>query len=81
MLEETDTKNIADMSKSILPMFSSCSFIIFSVLSIFIYFFCVCVACEQMFQFHSFTCSCPVSPKPIIEVFSPLYILASFAID
>jgi len=80
MLEETDTKNIADMSKSILPMFSSWSFIIFSVLSIFIFYF-FCIACEQMFQFHSFTCSCPVSSKPIIEVFSPLYILASFAID
>ena len=50
----------------------------------FVHFYCVFgIACERMFQFHSFTCSCPVSPKPIIEetVFSPLYILASFAID
>ena len=33
-----------------------------------------------MFLFHSFTCSCPVFPEPLIEeaVFSPLYILASF---
>ena len=32
---------------------------------------------------RSFTCSCPVFPAPLIEetVFSPLYILASFAID
>ena len=36
-----------------------------------------------MFIFHSFTCSCPVFPAPLIEemVFSPLYILASFVID
>ena len=29
---------------------------------------------------HSFSCSCPVFPAPLIEeeVFSPLYILASF---
>ena len=33
-----------------------------------------------MFQFHSFTCSCPVFPAPFIEeaVFAPLYIVASF---
>ena len=31
----------------------------------------------------SFTCSCPVVPAPLIEeaVFSPLYILSSFAKD
>ena len=31
-------------------------------------------------QFHSFTCTCPVFPAPLIEeaVFSPLYILATF---
>ena len=36
-----------------------------------------------MFQFHSFTCSCPVFLAPLIEeaVFSPLYILASFVKD
>ena len=30
-----------------------------------------------------FTCSCPVFPAPLIEetIFSPLYVLASFAID
>ena len=29
---------------------------------------------------HSFTCSCPVFPAPLIEevIFAPLYILASF---
>ena len=33
-----------------------------------------------MFSFHSFTCSCPVSPAPLIEeaVIAPLYILPSF---
>ena len=34
-------------------------------------------------EFHSFTCSCPVFPAPLIEeaVFSPLYILPSFIKD
>ena len=36
--------------------------------------------CQEVFHFHSFTCSCPVLPAPFIEetVFAPLYILASF---
>ena len=36
-----------------------------------------------MFQFHSFTCSCPVSPAALTEgtAFSPLHILASFVAD
>ena len=35
------------------------------------------------FILHSFTCSCPVFPTPLIEetVFSPPYILAFFVID
>lgn len=38
---------------------------------------------ELRVQFHSFTWSCPVSPKPLIEetVFPPLCVLASFVID
>ena len=34
----------------------------------------------EVFQFHSFTCNCPVFTAPFIEeaVFAPLYILASF---
>ena len=36
-----------------------------------------------MFRFHSFTCSCPVFPAPLIEetIFSSLYIIASFVKD
>ena len=36
-----------------------------------------------MFSFNSFTCNCVVFPAPLNEdtVFSPLYILASLAID
>ena len=34
-------------------------------------------------KFHSFTCSCPVLPAPLMEetIFSPLYILTSFVKD
>ena len=36
-----------------------------------------------MFYFHSFTCSFPVFPAPLIEetIFPPLYGLGSFVID
>ena len=66
------------MSKSVLPMFSSKSFIVsgltFRSLIHFEFIFVYGVKC------HSFTCSCPVFPAPLIEgaVFSPFYILASF---
>ena len=38
---------------------------------------------ERMFSFHSFPCSCPVFPAPLIKdtVFSPLCILACFVVD
>ena len=37
--------------------------------------------CQEVFYFHSFTCSCPAFPAPFIEeaIFALLYILASFA--
>ena len=65
------------MSSSVLPMFSSKSFIVsgltFMSLIHFKFIFVYGV-------FHSFTCSSPVFPAPFIEeaVFAPLYILASF---
>ena len=42
-------------------------------LSFWVYF---CTQCEKMFYFHSFTCSCPVFPAPLIEetcLFSTVY--------
>ena len=65
------------MSKSVLPMFSSKSFIVsgltFKPLIRFVF----------IFVFHSFTCSCLVFPAPVIEeaVFFPLFIFASFVKD
>ena len=71
------------MSKSVLPMFSSRSFIvsglIFRTLIHFQFIFCVVL----VFYFHSFTCSFPVFPAPFIEeaIFLPLYVLSFFVID
>ena len=65
------------MSSSGLPLFSSKSFIVsgltFGSLINFEFIFVYGV-------FHSFTCSCPVSPASFIEeaVFAPSYIIASF---
>ena len=61
------------MSKSVLPMFSSKSFIVSSLtLRSLIHFEFIFVYGVK--EFHSFTCSCPVSPAPFIEetAFSPL---------
>ena len=69
------------MSLSVLPMFSSKSFITsglaFRSLIHFQFFF---VWHQKVFQFHSFTCSWPIFRALLIEeaVFAPLYILASF---
>ena len=40
----------------------------------------MCAWCEGAFQFHRFTCRCPVFPAPLAEetVFSPLSILTTF---
>ena len=67
------------MSNSVLPMFSSESFIVsgltFRSLIHFEFIFVYGVR-----EFHYFACSCPVLPAPLIEgaVFPPLYVLASF---
>ena len=80
------------MSSSILPMFYSKSFIVsgltFRSLIHFEFIFVWGVRKCYNFQaissaisgYHSFTCSCPVFPAPLIEeaVFALLYILASF---
>ena len=69
------------MSESVLPMFSSRSFIVsgltFRSLT---HFEFISVYSVGSFLIHSFTCNCPVFPAPFIEeaVFAPLYILASF---
>ena len=67
------------MSKNVLSMFSSRSFMVLSLTFrssshfefIFVYGVRKCS--------HSFSCSCPLFPAPLTEetVFSPLYILAS----
>ena len=43
----------------------------------------VCIWCQRMFLFHSFTCTYPVFLAPLTEeiVFPLLYILASFSIN
>ena len=62
------------MSQSVLPMFSAKSFIVsglaFRSLIHFQFFF---VWHQKVFQFHSFTCSCPVFPAAFVEetVFFP----------
>ena len=74
------------MSESVFPMFSSRGFVVsgltFRSLIHFEFFF-VCVWCQKVFQFHSFTHGWPVFSASLIKeiVFSPLYILASFVKD
>ena len=69
--EETDPAKIflRPMSKSILPMFSSRSFIVsgltFKSLIYFEFFFCIW--CKKVVQFHSFACSCPVSQHNLLK--------------
>ena len=70
------------VSKSILPMFSSRSFIV-SILtfrSLIHFEFIFVYGVRECSNFIFFTCSCPVSPAPVTEenVFSPLYILVTF---
>ena len=69
------------MSRCVLPMFSSRSFMVsgltFKSLICFEFIF---VWCERVDQFDSFACSCPVFPTPFVEeaVFYALYILPTF---
>ena len=73
------------MSKSVLPMFSSKSFIKSSLTlrSLIRLEFIFMYGVRECSNFIVFTCSCPVFPVPLIEkpVFSLLYILASLVID
>ena len=41
--------------------------ILYLYMSLIHFEFIFCICCEKMFQFHSFTCSCPVFPAPLIE--------------
>ena len=70
------------MSKSFLPIFSSRSLWFKSYIQVFNPFWVdFCILCKIVVQFHSFACSCPVFPIPLIKgtVLSPLYILASLS--
>ena len=70
------------MSLSVLPMFSSKSFIVSGLtFRPLIHFELIFVYGIRKFsKFHSFTCSCSVFPTLFIEeaVFAPLFILVSF---
>ena len=56
------------------------------LLSIFSWFFCafcnqvLCFLLWSCMNYYSFTCSHPVFPVPLVEVFSPLYILATLVV-
>ena len=73
------------ISKNVLPMFSSRSLRVSCLTSKSLSHFGVyfCSWGRGMFQFHWFTCVCPVSPAPLAKktVFFPFYILPSFAKD
>ena len=73
------------MSKTVLPMFSSKSFIVSaltfrSLIHFEVFFVCIVLGSVLI---YSFICSCPVFPAPFIEeaLFSPLCVLASFVQD
>ena len=73
------------MSESVLPMFSSRSFIVSGLMfrPLIHFEFIFVYGVRKCFQFHSFTNGLPVLPVPLVKqiVFSPLYILASFVKD
>ena len=70
------------MSLSVLPTFSSKSFIVpgLSFRSLIHFELIFVYGVRKCSFFHTFPCSCPVFPAPFIEeaVFAPLYILVSF---
>ena len=70
------------MSLSVLPMFSSKSFIASGLTfrSLIRFEFIFVYGVRKCSNFILLQCSCPVFPAPFIEeaVFAPLYILASF---
>ena len=72
------------MSKGVLPMFFSKSFIVSGLtFRSLIHFDFVFVYNVREWSDHSFTCNCPVFLAPLIEetIFALLHILASFVKD
>ena len=72
------------MSKGVLPMFFSKSFIVSGLtFRSLIHFDFVFVYNVREWSDHSFTCNCPVFLAPLIEetIFSALYTFASFVVD
>ena len=83
---ETDRKRYGyDSCQSVLPMFSSKSFIVSSLTfrSLINFEFIFEYGVKECSNFIFFTCSCPFFPAPFIEetVFPPLYSFASFVVD
>ena len=77
-------KYYCSFRQSVLPMFSSRSFMVFGLKFRFlIHFEFIFVYGVRVFWLYSFTRSHPVFPAPLIKetIFSPLYILASFVVD
>ena len=73
-----------DLRQSVLPVFSSKSFMVSGLTFKFlIHFEFIFVYCVRKCLIHSFICHRPVVLTPLIEeaVFSPLYILSSFVKD
>ena len=70
------------MSESVLPMFSSRSFIVFDLTFTSLIHLFLCMVLKVV-QSHSFTDGWPVFPAPLTKeiVFSSLYISASFVKD
>ena len=72
------------MSETILPIFSSKSFIVsgFTFMSFTHFEFVFVYSVWECSDFIFFTCSCPVFPALLTEetVFSPLYVFASFVL-
>ena len=68
------------MSSSVLPVFSSKSFIVSGLTFRSFIHFEFTFAYGVRKRSHSFTYTCPVFPAPFIDevVFAPLYIIASF---
>ena len=66
------------MSENVLPMFSSKNFIVIGLTfkSLIHFEFIFVCGVRKHSNFHSFTCSCPVFPAPLIEeaVSAPLNI-------
>ena len=73
------------MLESVHPVFSSKSFIVSGLIfrSLIYFEFIFVYGVRELFLFHSFPCSCPILPAPLVEgtVFFPLHVLASFVTD